>query len=317
MRIGEMQNKILYDNRGIPDIMVAYTPEELGLPEVIRGRIVEKYLISKYPATMINGVPYSLPFMQPATNVSFEEAVRICEAKGNGWHLMTNDEWAALAHQSRRNETFPRGNTNNGKSPSHPDEAGMRYPGSCGKTLTGSGPVEGVADLCGNLCEYVGGLRFLNRQVQVIPENGAAARADPSRNSKEWTPIRTRDDNPIFYHTEEGKIEIRPTEPDNKQYNGIFFKDLESEGMDVPDKLTELGLFPEPDYESEEYFYLNTEGERFVCRGGHWGALHNAGVFCLYGNCSRTYAFDSIGFRAACVRYEGDSEVSGDAGITP
>ena len=116
-----MKNEVIFDHRGIPDIMVSFTPDELGLPAELRGRKVEAYLIGKYPATLIDGVPYSLPYQQPAVNINHDEAIRLCEAKGPGWHLITNDEWAALAHQSREKGTLPRGNTNSGKSHSHPE----------------------------------------------------------------------------------------------------------------------------------------------------------------------------------------------------
>lgn len=100
-----MRNEVIFDNRGIPDIMVVFTPDELGLPAEIRGKAVKEYAISKYPNTLIGGVPYSMPYQQPAVNINHDEAIRLCEAKGPGWHLLTNDEWAALAHQSRKNGT--------------------------------------------------------------------------------------------------------------------------------------------------------------------------------------------------------------------
>ena len=51
-----MRNEVIFDKSGIPDIMVAFTPDELGLPAELKGRKVEAYLIGKYPATMIDGV---------------------------------------------------------------------------------------------------------------------------------------------------------------------------------------------------------------------------------------------------------------------
>ena len=77
--------------------------------------------------------------------------------------------------------------------------------------------------------------------------------------------------------------------------------------MEVPDKLIELGLYPAPDYESEEYFWLDTDGEHCVYRGGIWHDGTYAGVFYLNGNHSRSNSDTSIGFRSALVRYSGDS----------
>lgn len=312
-----MRNEVIFDSRGIPDIMVVFTPDELGLPAEIRGKAVKEYAISKYPNTLIGGVPYSMPYQQPAVNVNHDEAIRLCESKGPGWHLITNDEWAALAHQSRKNGTLPHGNTDCGKSHSHPEETGTTYKDSCGssKTLTGSGPVtwnhdhtaEGVADMCGNIWEHVGGIRFVNGQVQVIPNNEAAAGADQSKDSKEWTPLYTADGDTIYYDVEDGRIGLRPVEPDSKDYDGVEFKELIGSAIDVPEKLIELGLYPAPGYEGTDYFWLDTDGERIVFRGGFWSDGAPAGVFSFAGDRSRARVGWSVGFRSALVRYSGDS----------
>ena len=313
-----MRNEVIFDSRGIPDIMVVFTPDELGLPAEIRGKAVKEYAISKYPNTLIGGVPHSMPYQQPAVNINHDEAIRLCESKGPGWHLLTNDEWAALAHQSRKNGTLPRGNTDCGKSHSHPEETGTTYKDNSGssKTLTGSGPVtwnhdhtaEGVADMCGNIWEHVGGIRFLNGQVQVIPDNGAAAGADQSKDSKEWTPLYTADGDTIFYNVEDGEIKLQPVAPDSKDYDGVPFVDLDGSALEVPEKLIELGLYPtSEDYNGSDYFWLDTDGERIVFRGGAWYYGASAGVFDFYGIDSRANVAWSVGFRSALIRYSGDS----------
>lgn len=311
-----MRNEVIFDDRGRPDILVVFTPDELKLPDTLKGRKVKEYAISKYPNTMIDGRPYSLPFMPPAVNINHDEAIRLCEAKGPGWHLITNDEWAALARQSWENDTVPTGNTNGGESHSHPEEKGTTYKDCYGKTLAGSGPItwnhdrtaEGVADMVGNVWEHVGGVRFLDGQVQIIPNNEAAAGADQSPDSKEWTAIYTPDGDPVYYEVWDGEIRLQPTAPDVKDSDGVPFCDLhERADMDVPDKLIELGLYPAPGYESEEYFWLDTDGERCVYRGGGWYSGADAGVFSLDGSDSRSYVHWDLGFRSALVRYSGDS----------
>ena len=312
-----MRNEVIFDDRGIPDILVVYTPDELGLPATLKGKAVKEYAISKYPNTVIGGRPYSLPYQQPAVNINHDEAIRLCESKGPGWHLITNDEWAALAHQSRKNGTLPRGNTDRGKSHSHPEETGVTFKdasGSC-KTLTGSGPVtwnhdgtaEGVADMCGNIWEHVGGIRFVDGQVQVIPDNGAAAGADQSENSPEWAPIYTADGDPVYYNVENGRIKLRPIAPDDQDYGGVCFTELDGSLIDVPEKLIELGLYPAPGYDGTDYFWLDTDGERCVFRGGSWLNGADAGVFSFLGNNSRAGVDTRVGFRSAFVRYSGDS----------
>ncbi len=303
-----MRNEVIFDKSGIPDIMVVFTPDELGLPATLKGRKVSEYLISKYPNTLIGGVPHSLPFQKPAVDVNFDEAVQLCESKGPGWHLLTNDEWAALARQSWENDTMPTGNTASGKSHSHPEQTGTTYDGGYGKTLTGSGPVawnhdrtaEGVSDMCGNIWEHVGGIRFLNGQVQVIPDNGAAAGADQSADSKEWEAIYTADGDPVYFNPRGGEIFVEPTEAEDKDYDGVRFMELEAKGLDVPDKLIELGLYPPAGYESDEYFWIDNNAERCVFRGGAWYSGAYAGVFSLAGS-SRSSSNTSFGFRSAYI----------------
>lgn len=310
-----MKNEVIFDGRGIPDIMVSFTPDELGLPAELKGRKVEAYLIAKYPATMIGGVPHSLPYQKPAVNVTHDEAIQLCEAKGPGWHLITNDEWAALAHQSRKNGTLPRGNTASGKSHSHPEETGTTYEDGYGKTLTGSGPVtwnhdhtaEGVADMCGNVWEHVGGIRFVDGKVQVIPNNEAAAGADQSKDSPEWVNIYTADGDPIYFNVQDDEITLQPYEPEDKAWDGVPFTDLEAGEVDDLDELIKLGLYPADGYEGTDYFWLDTNDERCVFRGGSWSGGAHAGVFYLGGDYSRADSYTCIGFRPAFVRYSGDS----------
>ena len=279
---------------------------------------MKEYAISKYPNTLIGGVPYSMPYQQPAVNINHDEAIRLCESKGPGWHLITNDEWAALARQSCSNGTLPRGNTGNGKSHRRPEETGTTYKdGSCSnKTLTGSGPetwnhthtAEGVADMCGNIWEYVGGIRFMDGQVQVIPDNGAAAGVDQSRDSKEWTPLYTADGNLIYYNVKDNEIRLQPMAPESKDFNGVSFTNLDASALDVPEKLIELGLYPAPDYKGSGCFWLDTDDERIVLRGGCCASGILADVFSLHGH-SRAYSGWSVGFRSALVRY---TDSSGD-----
>lgn len=307
-----MRNEVIYDKNGRPDIMVVFNPSELGLPDTLRGRKVKEYAISKYQNTLIDGVPYSLPFMKPAVNISHDEAIRLCESKGEGWHLITNDEWVALGFWSWDNDTMPTGNTASGKSHSHPEQTGITYEGGCGKTLTGSGPVQwnhdgtayGVADMCGNIWEHVGGVRFMDGMPQVIPNNGAAYGADQSKDSPEWEAIYTEDGDPVYYNVHNGEITLQPVHPDGTDYDGVKLTDLEVRSdMDAPDKLKKLGLYPADDYESDEYFWLDSNGERVIYRGGDWGHGAYAGVFCLDGNTSRSGANTNIGFRAALALF--------------
>ena len=126
-----------------PDILVVFTPDELKAPGRIKGQEGEGVRDQQVPNTMIDGRPYSLPScLRPSMSITTRRSW-LCEAKGPGWHLITNDEWAALSHQSWENDTVPTGNTSSsGKSHSHPEQTGTTAKDSYGKTLAGSGPIE-------------------------------------------------------------------------------------------------------------------------------------------------------------------------------
>ena len=42
-----MRNEVIFDDRGRPDILVVFTPDELKLPDTLKGRKVKEYAISK------------------------------------------------------------------------------------------------------------------------------------------------------------------------------------------------------------------------------------------------------------------------------
>lgn len=161
--------------------------------------------------------------------------------------------------------------------------------------------------MCGNIWEHVGGIRFIDGQVQVIPGNEAAAGADQSRDSKEWKAIYTADGDPVYYNVKDGKINLQPITPEGKDYDGVEFKELDASALEVPEKLIELGLYPAPGYEGTDYFWLDTNGERIVLRGGYWCHGADAGVFYFHGHASRADVPWDVGFRSALIRYSGDS----------
>lgn len=78
-----MKNEIIFDKHGRPDIVVTYTAAELeellgkNHPVLtVKGRRISELCVGKYPATMIEGLPYSLPFQKPAGRLDFDVAAR-------------------------------------------------------------------------------------------------------------------------------------------------------------------------------------------------------------------------------------------------
>ena len=311
-----MKNELIFDNAGVPSIMVTVPKFKLsevisGAPDivhpafVVNGKEIDEISISKYQNIVIGGKAYSLPLQQPTGSIDFDGAVSACEAKGAGWHLMTNAEWAAIALWAKKNGTLPHGNTSSGKYHADRSEHGILFDNV--RTLTGSGPKTwahdhtelGIYDLNGNVWEWVGGIRWVDGEPQIIPDNNAAYGADQSEGSKEWRPVMTGSDS-VKYRVTDDEITLTTEQPD-QNWDGSEFNDLQSE-IEVPDILKALALYPADDEPVDGYFWLDTEGERLAFRGGTWANGTTAGVFALYGYAPRSLVDTSIGFRSAYVR---------------
>lgn len=148
-----------YDNMGIPSIMLkventAKTPEEADRMFFVRGVEYDSIYLSQFVNCIRNGRAYSLPAVDPAVRINFDEAIAACKRKGRGWHLLTWAEWKYI-----REHTIPdiHGNTSFGKYHNDETEVGIGIP-NCGRTLTGTGPANwfhngnketGIADVVG------------------------------------------------------------------------------------------------------------------------------------------------------------------------
>jgi hypothetical protein len=203
------KNTVLLDDLGMPSIMVKIPKFKIsdvitGGPDtthpafIVNGVEKDAIYISKYQNIVMNGRAYSLPHKDPAVYTNFDQAKSYCEAKGLGWHLMTNAEWAAIALWCKKNGFMPRGNNNYGADTSAAHEKGVMtwmYDATrIGRVATGSGPAswahdntnDGIFDMNGNVWEWVGGLRLKNGEIQIIPNNDAAQAINQSDTSTYW-----------------------------------------------------------------------------------------------------------------------------------
>lgn len=305
----------IYDNAGIPSIMRRFrkvTNKELfgGSDKthaafIIDGKEYDEIYISVYPNTMINGKPYSLPYMKPYTEITNDDAAAACFRKGDGWHMLTAAEWGLLANTSLKNGTLPHGNTNNGSYHADPSEHGVKYESGAGKTLTGSGPAtwthdhtpEGVHDLCGNVWEMVRGLRIINGVLQATDNNDAAMDIDLTRDGNGWVSISDDNGESIRVSVSDEGITFT-TAGIEQDYSGDCWKDVNIDCES--EQLKELALYPG---EPEAYCYIDsTEGEYFPCRGGSWNDGAGAGVFCTNLGNPRAITNTGVGFRSAYFR---------------
>lgn len=171
---------------------------------VVDDMTIPEVYFSKYQNIVMHDRAYSLPFKDPRAYITFDQAKQVSEAKGKGWHLATNPEYAGIALWCLKNGFMPHGNNSYGSDHAHTHERGVvtysYQEGSTtrkGRVATGSGPATwnhdgtpaGICDLNGNAWEWAGGFRLLNGEIQVIPHNNAAKHVDQGRNSVLWRAI--------------------------------------------------------------------------------------------------------------------------------
>lgn len=314
------ENIVVFDDSGIPSIMVRIErPKTEVIPAMFRigGKVADAIYISKYPNKVIGGRAYSLPMADSTVSINFDEAVQACRAKGKGWHLMTAVEWEYLLNESRQQDILPHGNTDWDNDYYHKDEAGERNGCGLDRTLTGSGPVTwnhdhtvyGVSDMCGNVWEWLAGLRIVDGVLEYIPNNDAALEdCDLSRDSKDWKQIITDAINKSVarVNVEHGEITITDKaagEEYTPDHGGIPIKDLKVDLNHIPQVLRDLGIIPESRLDSEGKTYVwfdATEGEYMPLRGSA-----SSGPSALNLNLVRSHSYDNIGFRSAFYEVNG------------
>lgn len=317
------QNVVVYDQFGIPSFMVRFTKEKnealfaggssaVHPAFIIGGEEVDEIFISQYANTIIDGRAYSLPLQQPATSLNYEAAMAACFGKGEGWHLMTAAEYALVLHHSHRAGTMPHGNTSYGKYHGNPEERGTQFSEDSGKTLTGSGPatwthdhtIHGVHDLVGNVWEWNAGLRLMNGEIQIIPDNNAAAPHDYSEGSPLWQPI-LKDGKTMKYGIDnEDEVKLT-TEEVEEGWTGSRWETVQSD-VEVPEIVKALALMPTDKQDLQSVLYVDTEAERLPFRGGSFHYTSNAGLGALGLNLPRSYVSTTVGFRSAFYRKTGN-----------
>ena len=302
---------------------------------IVNGKEVDGIYISKYQNVVNNSRAYSLPCEDPKANINFDTALSVCANKGPGWHCITRAEWAALALWCKKNNYMPKGNNVYGKDtsesvytaiPTTYDSEGRIY-----HVATGTGPVSwshdgtlgGIWDLNGNVWEWNGGLRTVYGEVQVLVNNNAAdSDNSQSATSAQWKAI---DATTGEYITPNGTgttaNSIKMDWVSNKlTYTATITAQTDashdcdfanitcasSVAAAAQSVLKALALLPDDsafDYQGDHVWFNNGAAERSFCSGGNYsGHAAKAGVFALYGNSPRSFAYAFIGFRSAFVK---------------
>ena len=340
-------NEILYDDKGMPSIMVKIpkmTYAQLGLGSstathpafIVNGSEVDAIYISKYQNIVQNGRAYSLPGQDPKANITFDSALAACTAKGAGWHLMSRAEWAMLALWCKANGTMPKGNNNYGKDtadsiyqaiPSMERDSSNRIQ----RVATGTGPLSwshdgtpnGIWDLNGNVNEWVGGIRTVYGELQILANNNAADLNNPqTAASTLWKAIDGTDGSLITPNgngTTTNSIKLDwvssawkfitgtiSNQEDNYHNCALESVVCDSTICDAAKLLLQaLGYFKYDStagaYAGDQIYWNNGNAERSVDCGGLWSDGASAGVFSSHGDHGRGYSITYIGFRSAFV----------------
>ncbi len=322
MQIAHPNNHLIYDDVGKPSVMVAIP--KFYLDEVIDGAShtvhpafiingVEQDIIyiSKYQNIVENGRAYSLPMKKPQTDVNFDQAYNYCKAKGAGWHLMTNAEWAAIALWCKKNGTMPKGNNNYGKDISETNLPQKAIPaaydnkGKINTTFTGSGSASwyhdgkfsGIADLNGNVWEWLSGARLVNGEIQILENNDAAdINNSQSESSTLWKAIL-----PNGTLVAMGTIgSIKYSNYDNGSFENLnTVPPTNGEGTVLAESLC---FIPQADTQNGEYgngiIFVSVSGEKMLVSGGNYTYKNTAGIFARAFDTPRS-AVKSYGFRCA------------------
>lgn len=344
------QMTVLYTDSGQPsymNIIPKFKLEDIdpalgtGVhPAFIVGGIEKSELfIGTYQGIDKNGELLSLPGVDPTVSRNHDSFVSLARANGPGWHCITFAEWAALALWCWKNGHMPRGNSNYGRSSDATWETARRVDGgtpgdssSGGRTLTGSGPAAwrhdntsgGISDLNGNIWEWTPGMRLVDGEIQIIPNNDAALNAtDFGVSSGAWRAIRASDGELVAPGTagtlkydataEEGgsavlsdTIENMHGSPgDNSSEGSSSAVNLQAltakPGLTAPAIARALGLFPIAEDLGDDRLYVRNYGERLPVRGGYWSGGSTAGVFALDLRSPRSISNTSLGSRPAFV----------------
>ncbi|MBT0664347.1 SUMF1/EgtB/PvdO family nonheme iron enzyme [Geobacter pelophilus] len=200
---------VLYTAKGQPSYfnkIQAFNCEDVGTgfgtgkhpAFIVNGVEKSEIYIGTYQATIQNGEAVSLPNQDPAHDITYPDARAACSAAGAGFHLMTNWEWASIGLWRLMNNLDPlMGNNAQGEA-RFTTHDGIHITATLGplcaergRVLTGGGlrhdnTAYGIADLVGNVWEWVDGLYILGGAIHMPSDNNysLAATALPDTGAK-------------------------------------------------------------------------------------------------------------------------------------
>lgn len=338
-------NELLYDDKGMPSVMVKIpkmTYAQLGMGDssavhpafLVNGQEVDAIYISKYLNVVENSRAYSLPGRAPCVNITMDQAKAACEAKGEGWHLLTRMEWGLLVRWCEKNGFIPNGNNGYGKDAAETVYKAISVAwdadGKITRTATGTGPLTwfhdgaptGIADLKGNVWDWCGGIRSVFGELQILANNnGADSAHSQAADSSEWKAIDASTGNlvtPKGDGTTAGTVKMdfvnskltyssSITDMAKGQHSCTWgnITCAASIGAGAKLVLQALGMLPYASSDkcaaSDNYVYFNNaEEERAFASGGNYYGTA-CGLASFVGNFARANPSGDFGFRSAYV----------------
>ena len=349
-KISDGKNTVILDAAGYPSIMVKiekFTASNKKIHPMfkVNQKIYPCVYIGKYESSVYHGRAYSLPNVDPATMVNISQARELCKNKGRGWHVTTNIEYAGISYLCALQNFYPHGNANTDIDENfYPNESGritFEKRNDAGRILirrmaTGSGPANwahdgtenGIYDLNGNIWETAEGVRLVNGEIQIIPDNNAALfenwndwHAVTSRgkltkkfSANTWKFDSTKSDSEKVFKRIEGAIPFLSLTRENSMHapediNRNFgfgtckFSEMTATKK-VPEVLKAQMLFPSQlkDF-TDSIIWVRNYGTRRILRGGMWG--HSTGIFGYSFAATWDDASPGMGFRISYIDFEG------------
>ncbi|WP_303845731.1 hypothetical protein [Aeromonas sobria] len=261
------------------------------------GSIKSEIFIGAYMASAAGAV--SAPRQEPRASIDHTAARAACAVKGQGWHLMTVHEWAAIALWCMASGYEPLGNTNWGRSHARTwltgDRPDGRAPGDSagiGRTLTGSMGAEathdrtlgGIADLVGNAWEWQDGLLLQGGQIKASTHN-----TQPEAN---WALQAAFFDAP-------SSVPVLSNAITRAASVNADWKSMAKSAGYVSNSLLKRLLIEPASVLPGGRIYTNNDGERLPFRGGGWDSGAGAGLASLSLSFPRSYTYTYLGFRPA------------------
>ncbi|MCX5825388.1 MAG: hypothetical protein NTY86_18320 [Deltaproteobacteria bacterium] len=321
------RNTVVFDDLKLPSVMVrvpAFAVEtvdtDLGTgihPAFVVNTVAQSnFKVGMYNSFVYGSRAYSLPYKDPSCSADFDTCLNYCLMKNQGdttrragFHMLTNWEASALALICIKNGQ-PRGNTHYGQHHVNTNECGVRQDGALpglasgtARVLTGSGPASwrhdgtyaGVADLVGNVWEWVDGMKIVDGKF-YLPTDNYYTLAEAS-----WPT-----DNVIIAAGAPPQLGVSGTDTLHTSGGPTAWKTIARSAAysalsaAIKNRCQQAMLDPAFDSSAPVgSMWWDCAGERIPFRFGLWVHAGDAGVAALSLNALRTYVDTSISFRLA------------------